>query len=208
MKFASKNLKGYCTMKKAFLLSLIVLNFSNNISAGFGESVSAFVGAFFGALMSSNTENASKPKPVKLIKCACGEDRHRELIRLSCCGAMLCKSCLRSRRHTALIKNESPKCHKCGTLFDYIVAEQQAALQPAPSAPVLNPEEYHINKCASGCNSVGGVNIGCKGGHHMCTSCLRSRVAKAKKEARGDQPYVTCPKCGDMLTADGIGSYL
>lgn len=192
-------------MKKAFLFSLIILNFSNNVSAGFGESVSAFVGAFFGGLMSSPTVTVESTRDTK---CVCGEGKYYKIVRLACCDAVLCKSCLKARRHTALIKKESPKCHKCGKSFDYDVAQQQTALKPAPSAPVLNPEEYHINKCASGCNSVGGVRIGCKGGHYMCTSCLRSRVTKAKKESGGGEPYVTCPKCGDMLTADGIGSYL
>ena len=63
--------------------------------------------------------------------------------------------------------------------------------------------------CASGCNSVGQVELKCKGGHKMCKSCLRSRVTGAHKRAQqeGTEVYAVCPKCGDMLTNDVIKNF-
>jgi hypothetical protein len=206
-------------MIRKIILMFLVLSCSVSVQADFGGSVSAFLGAFFGALFGSETEKSGSYHSSHVgLKCACGESSKKKLKALTCCGTVLCESCLTSRRHTASIKKTSPKCHKCAKSFDYDTAVQKATMTSysdrggarryvRPTALVLNPEENHVQKCASGCNSSAEVVLRCRGGHSMCTSCLSSRVKKARRAAFGDQPYVVCPKCEDMLTSQVISRF-
>lgn len=198
-------------MIKRLLLSTLLLTSAVNIQAD--DSWASFFGAFLGALFGSSSNQSTKPTtiihvpiPVQTTpKCACGataKDGYR-MRSLTCCGAVVCDSCWKSRVETASRKGDYPKCHACGKTFGDIQVQN-----PRPSAPPVNVKNNNSSiynnqiMCASGCYSASQVKFKC--GHGMCKSCLRSRVDKARKEAQGGQPYVTCPACGDMLTLDII----
>lgn len=194
-------------LKKNLLTMLLLVNFGI-IQADGGWA--SFLGAFLGALFGSNSSQPNEsitivhvPAQTAILdKCACGATAAQyKMIRLGCCGAVICDSCWKSRLQTALRSGCYPKCHACGKTFNRDIQNVE------PSAPLVQEYSNQLNTnnyimCASGCHSKSDIKFKC--GHGMCKSCLRSRVAKSCKEARGDQPYVTCPTCHDMLTLDII----
>lgn len=198
-------------MIKKLLLNILLLTSAFNLQAD--NSWASFFGAFLGALFGSSSNQPVQPTtiihvpvPAQTVpKCACGATVKGgyKMRTLTCCEAVVCDSCWKSRVETAFRKGDYPKCHVCGKTVGDIQVQN-----PRPSAPPANMKINHSSiynnqiMCASGCHSASEVKFKC--GHGMCKSCLRSRVGKARKEAQGGQPYVTCPTCSDMLTLDII----
>jgi hypothetical protein len=193
-------------MVKKILLSALLLTNSFSLQA---EDVWL---AFWRALIGSSSNQPTQPVtiihvpvPAPVIdKCACDATAAAgyKMIKLDCCGAVVCESCWNGRVQKAVRNGVRPKCHACSKTFN--VTSTQNPTPSAPPAQVYsNNHQSSFNNrlmCASGnrCNSVSEVKFSC--GHGMCKSCLRSRKASAIKEANGGEPYVTCPICGDMLT--------
>lgn len=196
-------------MLKKILLVGLLLNANLSLQAD-SSGFWAFVGGFLGSLVgSSNQAPQNNHVPYRpaanqaRLRCACGETSLHHLMTRDCCGAQICTSCLTARRDTAIRNHKNLLCNCGKTIEDLGFLQQAAALNHVPTAPAIN-NNNQVNMCASDCNSVGKIRLLCSGRHVMCASCLRSRAAKAMKKANGDQPYVTCPKCGDMLTINVI----
>ncbi len=183
-------------LKKLSLIMLILIN-SSAIQADF--SGSNFWGAFLGALLGSRSNSNRRPSSDgRNLETLCISGCNSKCEVVLPCGDCMCRSCHTSARDTALRHGTNLVCKKCGkTSEEY---------QPALAAPVRLPNDRAV-LCASGCNSKSEVSLQCQGNHHMCQSCLRSRVQTAKKEAGAGEPYVTCPRCNDMLTESVIGKF-
>ena len=210
--FCYYSVQIYTSFKKGFIMvkNTILLLLLSTVSAANAD----FWNALWQAL-NGNDQSSALPER----QCACGERAQYKIRILPCCNAVLCESCLTARRHTASIEGRAPRCHDCHISFDYDVSTQHAiensladrqnnlsSARPRPTAPPMQNHNDRAIMCASNCQTRGNVMLGCQGNHRMCASCLRGRVASARKKAQGGEPYVTCPRCSDMLTARVINS--